>query len=447
MDSRLEDGIKLQLNGQTSQAKDLYHQILKDDPKDANAHHLLGVILSAEEGRYPLTSQWSAIEHISTAICIKPDGTIFHHNIAGIYGLLGRFDLAIEHYREAIKLDPTRGDSFQGLTEVAHILEDSPIIRIAREQLIDAKDPAMKSCFHFALGAIYDGLEDYDRAFNHFVGGNKWADRKFSSLAFEQRVKDTIYIYDPGHPTKEIIGNARIPIFIVGMPRSGTTLVEQILASHPKVYGAGELHDMEAVVQRAAALSTTPGPFPLCMPGLGPNALDTLALDYSKRTSWYNDQISHVVDKHPLNFQYIGLILDLFPYAKIIHVKRDPMDMILSCFFQHFTRGMDFSFDLLQLAHFYINYKRLMQHWESLYSRQIYTVNYEELVNYSGNISHAMIDFCELNWEEQCMQPHKTERVIRTASYAQVRKPIYKNAIGRWKNYKKWMKDVEAIVA
>ena len=441
MDKRLDEAVQLQLHGQIEQAKAIYQEIMKDNPMEANAPHLLGVIRNQEGETH------EAIRLMAQAIELKPDGAIFHHNMAGILGHVGELESAADHFRRAIELDPTRGEPYQGLTEIEALPEDDPILEQAKQQIFASNSPESQTCLFFALGKIYDELGQYDRAFSHFTSGNKWADRKFDSEAFKQRVKDTIYTYNPYRISNFIgLGGAHVPVFIVGMPRSGSTLIEQILASHSKVHAAGELPHMEFASQLARDYSDFHAPFPNCIPYLSQRALDEITEYYIDQTPWYKGKITHVVDKHPLNFQYIGLILEMFPYAKIIHSTRDPMDMILSCFFQNFTKGMDFSFNLIQLAHFYVNYRRLMWHWETLYPHQILEVMYEDIVHHQESTSRGIISFCGLGWEEQCLRPHETERIVRTASFAQVKEPIYKRSIGRWDNYEKQLRNIKAII-
>lgn len=442
---RLIRAVELQTGNQPKVAEEIYLQILKEDPHNADAKHLLGLIRS-EEDLYE-----ESIELITEAICINPDASAFHHNIAGIYRRLGDITEAERQFREAIRLKPDYGEAYQGLAEVVKFDKNDPLLTQILQQLDGGNLDAQIRCyFHFAAGKIYDDIGEYADAFQQYQRGNKAAGRDFDGAAHRQRIKDTIYIYSRDYVKRRAVpGNdSEIPVFVVGMPRSGTTLIEQILASHSAIYGAGELNDMKAVARTTQDLSSVNLPYPNCIPQLTTASLRRLATTYLKRVVKLADdrKITRVVDKHPLNFQFLGLIFDLFPRAKVIHTRRDPLDTCLSCFFQNFTKGQDYSFDLKSLAHFFNDYKRLMEHWEQLYPERILAVDYESVIENQEAESRRMIEFCNLEWQDSCLQFYKTERVVKTASFMQVRQPIYKSSQGRWKRYADQLREVAMII-
>lgn len=442
---RLQRAVKLQTGNQPKLAEEIYLQILKEDPDNADAKHLLGLI-RADQDLYE-----ESIALITAAMRINPTASSFHHNIAGIYRRLGETAEAERQFREAIRLKPDYGEAYQGLAEVVQFSSDDPLLTQLLEQLDNSDlDGRIRCYFHFAAGKIYDDIGDYRRAFQQYQQGNVAAGRRFDSAAHRQRIKDTIYVYSRDYLKRRgVVGNeSEIPVFVVGMPRSGSTLIEQILASHSSIYGAGELNDLQAVVRTTQELSSANNPYPNCIPQLSSGSLRRLASAYLNRVEKLADdkEISRIVDKHPLNFQFLGLIFDMFPRAKVIHSRRDPLDTCLSCFFQNFTIGQDYSFDLKQLAHFCNDYKRLMEHWDVLYPDSILTVDYESLIENQEAESRRMIKFCDLNWEDACLAFHKTERVVKTASFMQVRQPIYESSRGRWKRYANQLREVAAIL-
>ena len=442
---RLKRAVELQTASQPKLAEEIYLQVLEEEPGNADAQHLLGLI-RADEDRYE-----ESIALITEAIRIKPNASAFHHNIAGIYRRLGAVGEAERQFREAIRLKPEYGEAYQGLAEVVKFDRNDPLLTQLLEQLGNSElDPQIRCYFHFAAGKIYDDIGEYADAFRQYQQANTAAGRKFDSAVYRQRIKDTIYTYSHDYVNRRgVVGNdSDIPVFVVGMPRSGTTLVEQILASHSRIFGAGELNELKDIARGVQDLSSGNLPFPNGIPQLSDSSLRRLASTYLKRIQLLADdrETARVVDKHPLNFQYLGLIFDMFPHAKIIHTRRDPLDTCLSCYFQNFTKGQDYSFELKSLAHFFNDYRRLMEHWEQVYPGRILAVDYESLIGHQEDESRRMIEFCDLDWQDGCLQFHKTERVVKTASFMQVRQPIYESSVGRWRRYANQLREVASIL-
>jgi len=225
------------------------------------------------------------------------------------------------------------------------------------------------------------------------------------------------------------------PVFIVGMPRSGTSLIEQILASHPQVFGAGELTDIVRLPLSLHTMLGTERKYPQCLSLLTQDRIDTFAQHYLDKLASLSPDASRVIDKMPGNFMHLGFIELLFPDARIIHCMRDPLDTCLSCYFQDFSRSHPYSYDLENLGAFYNEYRKIMQHWRSVLSIPMYEIQYEELVADQEMKSRELVEFCGLEWDERCLNFHETKRYVGTASYDQVRQPMYKKSAGRWKNY------------
>ena len=263
-------------------------------------------------------------------------------------------------------------------------------------------------------------------------------------------VKDVLYVFS-GRQVASLEGlgsDSEVPVFIIGMPRSGTTLVEQILASHSSVFGAGELNDMKQIAAQAARLSGSGQSYPNCVPALRAEEYSVLAEEYLRRLSKAakNREFPRIIDKHPLNFQFVGLILALFPKARIIHTVRDPLDTGLSCFFQNFTKGQDYSFNLRALGNFYNDYRRLMEHWELVFPGRILTVGYEDLLANQEEETRKLISYVGLSFEQDCIEFYKTDRKINTASFLQVRKPLYQSSKQRWRHYREQLQEFARII-
>lgn len=442
---RLNQAMSQQVEGNLEAAESIYLEVLKSEPRNPDANHLLGLI-RGEQDRHD-----EAVRLIETAIEINPDVAAFHHNIAGIYRRTGRLEDAENEFREAIRLKPDYGEAYQGLAEMVRFERNDPVLRQILEQLEHSDlDKSVRCYFHFAAGKMYDDIGEYDLAFRHYLQGNRDANKDFDSGGFRQQIKDTIYVYSRSY-LDSIAGSgheSRQPIFVTGMPRSGTTLVEQILASHSKVFGAGELNDLKYIVNSASEISKIKQPYPNCVPGLTRQNYRQLGQAYLERVGKIlpEGKYDQVVDKHPLNFQFIGLIFSMFPNARVIHTVRDPLDTCLSCFFQNFTRGQHYSFDLIKLAHFYNDYRRLMEHWDSLYEGRILTVSYEALLEDQKQETLRLLEYCDLAFEDACLNYFDTERVVKTASFRQVRQPIYKTSKNRWRNYTGHLHQVAEIL-
>ncbi|MCB1647441.1 MAG: sulfotransferase, partial [Pseudomonadales bacterium] len=374
----LQQGVKVHLASDYEKAEAIYQEILKYYPEHPDALHLLGLIRGEED------QNDEAIRLIEQAMEIKPDAAPFWHNIAGIYRRVGRLDEARAAFRKAIELKADYGEAYQGLAEMEKWTADDPFITRVETQLRSVTDKRIASYLHFAAGIFYDRTAQYNRAFEHFRLGNELTGRQFDNARFRQQVKETIYTWSPTF-VRNRLGRgltSEVPVFVLGMPRSGSTLIEQILSSHSQIYGAGELNDLKQVV--ATSVSMTGGKilFPHNAGQLTASQLSALATAYLERLQAHDPdgQAARIVDKHPMNFQFVGLILTLFPNAKVIHSIRHPLDTCLSTYFQNFTKGQDYSFNLEALAHFYVDYRRLMEHWEMLYPDSVLTVSYDQLI-------------------------------------------------------------------
>jgi hypothetical protein len=290
---------------------------------------------------------------------------------------------------------------------------------------------------HFALGKAYADLGADTQSFRHLLEGNALMRRRIPYdeakaldwLARMRRVFTSELMRE-----KEGLGDpSAVPIFILGMPRSGTTLIEQILASHPKVFGGGELRDMSAVADTIHGANGTA--VPEAIPDMSGERLRQSGADYVRRIRRRAPESERITDKMPGNFALAGLIHLALPNARIIHACRDLRDTAFSCFSLLFARGYGFSYDLAELGSYCRAYQELMTHWHRVMPGAILDVHYEQVVDNLEQEARRIIDYCGLPWNEACLDFHQTERSVRTASAAQVRQPIYHSSIGRWRRH------------
>ena len=309
------------------------------------------------------------------------------------------------------------------------------------ERLVGEPDVATGDAIQlfFALGGVYEKKGVVDKAFDHIVNGNrlKRGTLSYDIAATRDHFDRLIETFDGAlfarHGTA---GDASArPIFILGMPRSGTTLVEQILASHPAVHGAGELHDLGAIAAALPARTGASQPYPACVRGAGAGLWAELGKDYVDAVSRRAPGKRRVCDKMPDNFLRIGLIHLMLPNAAIIHCRRDAMDICYSCFSLLFTEGQSFTYDLTELGLYYREYDRLMRHWQAVLPGRILDVRYEDVVADLEGSARRFVAHCGLEWDGRSLDFHNTKRVVRTASLTQVRQTIYASSIGRWRRH------------
>ena len=446
-----------------------YRQALQLDPGHAASHNNLGNafrLLNRIEG---------AEAAYREALRLKPDFADAHANLGSLLLERGRLDEALESYRRALQLDPghikaavgearayeRQRDYEKAYARLQPLLEsgtESADVALAfaalcrhvkrcgdaialLERLLGSDTPALSAyervLLHFELGRLLDAAAEYDRAFVHYSQGNALKAQGFDPAAHLRHIDGLIESYSAGFmagaPRATLVSQR--PVFIVGMPRSGTSLVEQILASHPRVVGAGELEDINRIAGSVAEVCATGEPYPQCISALTPEACDLLSRRYLDRLAEISGEAERITDKMPVNFLHLGLIALLFPKARVIHCVRDPLDTCLSCYFQHFADANPYAYDLGHLGAYYRQYERLMRHWQAVLDISMLEVRYEDLVADLEGVSRAMVDFCGLEWDERCLQFYDTRRIVTTASYDQVRRPLYRQSVGRWRHY------------
>ena len=437
-------GVALKAQGRLEEAVAHYRRALEINPDYASAHINLGTALR------DLGQHDRALAHCRRAIELRPKSAEAHNNLANVLKDLGHTDEAIAHYRRAIELKPTYGQPYSNLAHSRRFGESEVGEVKAMEQRVAAGGLSRDSLshLHFALGKACDDLGRYDDAFAHYRQANALVATRFDFERFTEYVDQVIQAYDSDLLSRRSdFGRASdLPVFIVGMPRSGTSLVEQILASHPQVFGAGELKNIALITEALPRTLNTATPYPQCIRELDRPQSQELADTYLDHLRQLGDGAERVVDKMMTNFLHLGLVALLLPSARIIHCRRNPLDTCLSCYFQDFSHRPGFAYDLDHLARYNGQYVRAMQHWRSVLPRPMLEVDYEQLTADQEGVSRSMIEYCGLDWDSRCLQFHRTRRVVQTASTWQVQQPMHTRSSGRWKKYQAHLQPlVEAL--
>ena len=386
----------------------------------------------------------TAFSHYQRAATLAPEHLGIQFNLGNMYANRGELEQARRCFQKILKEDPFNLAAYRNLIRITrYTTPDHQDVKQLKTLLNNKSltDDQRTSIF-FDLGKIHQDCELFDEAFNFFIQGNQLQDVKhnFSTAKFIRHTHNL-----QKHYTQNLIdrlslhGNpSETPVFIVGTPRSGTTLVEQILSSHGEVFGAGELEWFGKAVAALPDLVATTEEYPTCIENMEKSTIEDLAIKYLLYLKSLASGQRLISDKMPTNFLHIGLIHILFPKAKIIHCQRNPLDSCISMFCNYFTEGTPFSYDLYKLGIFYRGYQKMMAHWKkTLPPHTIIDLGYEQLVAHQESETRRLLSFLDLEWDNACLEFYKQKRRVFTASDQQVRKPMYSSSIGRWKYYEK----------
>jgi tetratricopeptide (TPR) repeat protein len=411
------------------------------DPKHLATLNQRGGAL-AELGRFD-----EALACFDRALAIRPDYAEALENKASLLAQHGRMAEAKAAIEGAIEIAPKRARAYFLLTTFERLKRDDP--RLAAMEDLAANMASLSVAeqvdLNFALAKVYRDLGDADRSFPRLAAG---AGLKRKMIAYDEtralkgfeRAETTftgeLMRRDPGDGEP-----SSIPVFIVGMPRSGTTLIEQILASHPKVFGAGEIGDLDVAIEALRAKDKIVAHYPELAAELSPDQLRRLGADYLRRIRALAPAAERITNKTPENFVFLGLIRTALPNARVIHVRRDPLDTCFSCFLQNFNKGaVPYAYDLAELGRFYRAYDALMEHWRAvLPAESMLEVRYEDVVADLEGQARRIVAYCGLEWDARCLEFQNADRPVRTASVAEVRQPIYATSIGRWRAYQPFL--------
>ena len=432
--ARLQLARYLRRVGRPEQALKALREATALRPDHAEAQNDLGRCL-VEFGRSE-----EALGPYRRAVDIRADFAEAHFNLGVCLQSLGRFDEAVAAHQRALALRPDLAEAHYNLSLIARERGGDDEVR-RLEALLAAPDLAEEARVNasFALAAILQARGETDRAFAHYRQGNELKARSqpFDGARYVDYVDRLMVTFDAAffasYAGSETVSD--LPIFIVGMPRSGTTLVEQILASHPEVHGAGELEDIRRMVGDLPDRLGGGARFPECAHGIGDELAGALAGEYLECLRRRSPDARRVTDKMTGNYLRLGLIARLLRGARVIHCHRDPLDTCLSCYFQNFANGLSFSYDLGHLGLVYRQYERLMAHWREVLPLPILDLRYEDLIADQEAASRRIVAFCDLPWDESCLRFHEENRQVRTASFWQVRQPLYASSVGRWRAF------------
>ena len=430
------------VTAQLDKAKKSFKNILNMEPKNGLIWAEYGTVLTKlanyKEGR----------DAYLKALEFKPDSPRVHLSLGHVYKTMGEIDNSVNSYKNTIIQNNHSGEAYWSLANLKTYSFSENEINKMEETLKEDMSDIERSQMHFALGKAYEVKKDFDNSFKNYYEGNKVKKGliKYSSDDTTENTKRILNFFNQENiqNLSKSSSNNKDPIFVLGMPRSGSTLVDQIISSHSKVDGTQELPN---IIKIAAELNNdSQNTYPEVLKELDNTKLSDLGKNYITETAWARENAPFFVDKMPNNFIHIGLIKTILPNAKIIDTRRDPMDTCFSCFKQFFARGQLFTYSLEDLGKYYTDYIRAMNHWHNIYGKDIFTVHYDNVVNETEETIRELIDYCNLPFEQECLEFYNSSRPVKTPSAEQVRQPIYKSGLNYWKNYDKHLLPLKKII-
>lgn len=402
-------------------------------------HSLLRANIYSQTGRHA-----EAVEIYQEIILNRPGSAGVHMSLAHALKTIGRQSEAIENYKKASEIQPTLGDAYWSLANLkTYRFDDDQIAQM--KSLVATDEIGREDFFHmcFALGKALEDRKEYDEAFWYYQRGNvvRRGFLKYDGDHIQQQAdaQKAFFSEAKTRALQSTNSGSPVPIFIVGLPRAGSTLLEQILASHSQVEGTQELPDIISIARRLA------GPDPVEAILKYPSALEevseeqrlALGEEYLERTAPHRTGAAYFIDKMPNNFMHVGMIRMILPQAIIVDARRNPMDCCLSGYKQLFARGQNFSYSLTEIGRYYATYVDLMRHWDSVFPGQIIRVLNEDVIEDPEREIRTLLDRCGLPFEEACLNFHRTKRAVKTASSEQVREPVNSKGFGRWRFYER----------
>jgi len=435
-----------------SQARRELDQLLKEDPD--NQHHYRGLHAVAAVG---LGEHERAVALYRNLIAATPEDPDLHLSLAHALKTMGRRDEAVESYRRAERCRPGFGDAYWSLANLkTYRFTEDELERLQELQTAPAIGVVDRYHLHFALGKALEDQGDYEGSFHYYELGNglRRSKSNYRPEIIENNTRQQIAVC-----TREFFAHrqgwgaaAPDPIFIVGLPRSGSTLLEQILASHSQVEGTQELSNVQQIVAtlRGRDPDLNNPRYPRILPELEPGEVRLLGERYLDETQVYRlgkpEAVPFFIDKMPNNFRHLGLIRLMLPKARIIDARREPIACCLSNLKQLYAKGQEFTYSIDDIARYYRTYLELMRHWDAVLPGWILRVQHEDVVDDLEGSVRRMLEFCGLDFEPQCIEFHKTVRSVRTASSEQVRQPIYREGLDQWKNFEPWLEPLKAAL-
>lgn len=428
-------GLARQEQDRTDDALEAFQRAIRLQPHRANPYAAVGTT-NGMAGRHE-----TAIEYFRKALELDKGHAVALAGLGHVLKTIGRVEEGIAAYRQCVQHNSWNGEAWWSLANLKTFRFDPEDVaameaEIADERLADEQ----RANFQFALGKAYEDAGDYARAFDYYEAGNENRRQRenYDPVQTADSHDQFIATFDRALFARNAgSGNtSKAPIFIIGLPRSGSTLIEQILGSHPQVEGTHELPDLGRVARSSGAERSDRKKYPTVVAELDAETLAALGEDYLRRTERHR-QLGRprFTDKMPNNFAHVGFLQLILPNAKIIDARRHPLDSCLGSYRQLFARGQPFTYDLFELGEFYLEYERLMQHWHEVLPGKVLSVQYEHVVDDLEGQVRRLLDYCELPWDDACLRFYESDRAVKTASSEQVRTPIYSTSVQRWRNY------------
>lgn len=433
VDAHCNLGSLLRVMGHFVESETALRRAVKLKPTHQGALSSLGLTLLM------LARVRDAKSYFEKVLRVSPRDTEALGGMAQVATFEGRFQEAEAAYQRLLELEPKAHTALAALANLRKMTAaDRTWLKRAEEVAADGLAPLDEAGVHYAIGKYHDDLGEFGRAFASYRRANelqKSVVDPYDKAGRSRFVDDLLRVWTSEHltaVTHDGASSSERPVFVVGMPRSGTSLIEQIIASHPAAKGAGELGFWPYAVRKHESVIRTTR-FDAALTG-------RLATSYLHVLEGHSPDASRVVDKAPFNSDHLGIIHAVFPHARMIYVRRDPIDTCLSCYFQKLTPTLNFTMDLSELAHYYREHYRLIEHWRAvLPARVLLDVPYGELIADPEKWARRIVDFLGLEWDPRCLDFHQTQRAVVTASYWQVRQQIYRTSVGRWRNYEKFI--------
>jgi tetratricopeptide (TPR) repeat protein len=425
--------------GQLPQAEEAARYLLRVEPENSKNWVTLGNVCTR------LMRQPEALAAFEQAARMNPKEVRLRLSIGHLHKTLGRRQDCERAYKDCLALDPAFAEAYSSLADLKnYVFGDAEIAAMHALLRGDAGDDLDQAQLHFALGRAYEHTQAYAKAFEHYDHGNRRRRKTlpYDIASFENKTHRVIEFFDAAYfDAPPVAGRqapgfpSRAPIFVVGLPRSGSTLIEQILASHSSVEGTFELPNILTIVREFDHADAQHDAYPEQLRSVRPEELTALGKRYLDETAALRTGRPHFIDKMPNNFSHVGLIHAMLPGAIIIDARRHPMDTCFSTFKQYFAEGQSFSYSLEDLGRYYRCYLQLMDHWDRVLPGKVLHVQYEELIADPEAQIRRLLQHCSLPFEPACLQFHETKRPIRTASAEQVRQPLYTSGVGYWRHF------------
>ena len=420
--------------GALPEAESTVRGLLNMEGENPNNWMLLGTVYTR------LMRQEDALAAFEEAARLNPGEVRLRLSVGHLNKTLGRRSECEHAYKRCLDMSPGFGEAYWSLADLKNYLfSDAEIASMQSLLKGEDGDDEDQAHLHFALGRAFEHRKDYPRAFEHYATGNRRRRKTvpFDIAAFENKTRRVRECFDPeffasragsGYPDSS-------PIFIVGLPRSGSTLVEQILASHSCIEGTFELPNLLTIVREFDHADAVHDAYPEIVRTASPEHLGNLGRRYIEETRALRGARPHFIDKMPNNFSHVGLIQAILPRAVVIDVRRHPMDACFSTYKQHFAEGQSFSYDLEDLGRYYRCYLSLMDHWDAVLPGKVLRLQYEHLIREPEAQIRRLLMHCSLPFEPACLAFHETKRSVRTASAEQVRQPLYTSGVGYWRHF------------